>query len=124
MADYNKSGALPISVAFESTVDTSNPLTSHIWKVDGVTDPIVGSTFIKTFTAYKDYYTIEHSGSNTCGSNCIPVTKTISITETPQFATGGIPIEIIIGGLVGVGFLGYIWTTMPKSPRTKSITTS
>lgn len=114
MADYNKSGTLPISVVFTASIDTQNPLTSHIWKVDGVTDTTVGSTFVKIFTAYKDAYSIEHSGSNACGSNCTPVTKTISITATPQ---QGIPIEVILASIIGVGVIGYLW--LMRTPKNK-----
>lgn len=113
MADYNKSGTLPINVVFTAD-DTST--TGHTWKVDGVTATgVTGRTFTKTFTAYKDAYSIEHSVLNSCGNNCSPVTttKTISITATPQATTPAIPMELVYG-LIGVGLLGVVWYSMPK----------
>ncbi len=114
MADFNKSGTLPITATFVADTSVSNPLATHAWSVNGGAVEQTGSNFTRMFTAYGDY-NITHAGTGTCGGlPCTDVTKSISITATPQPTTGGIPIEVILGSLVGVGVLGYIFTTMPK----------
>ncbi len=114
MADYNASGTLPITKTFVADASPNNPLATHAWSVNSGAVEQTGSNFTRTFTAYGDY-NITHAGTGTCDSlQCTSVTKSISITATPQPTTGGIPIEVILGSLVGVGVLGYIFTTMPK----------
>lgn len=108
MADFNKYGTLPVTATFNADASPDNPLATHAWKVDSGTVEQTGSTFTRTFTAYRDY-NITHEGTGTCGSLPCTTTKSISITATPQ-----LPIELVLGSLVGVGLLGYIWTTMPK----------
>lgn len=110
MVDYNKSGTLPVSATFTAEVDELNPLTTHIWKVDNVIDPdATTNVFTKSFNEYKTY-TIEHSGSNICSSGCTPVTKTISITASPEQP---IPLELV-AGVVIVGILGVIYIIIQK----------
>lgn len=103
MADYNKSGNLPITASFVS----SDPIiTGHVWKLNGTVIPeATGNTFSKTFTSYGDY-SIEHSGSNSCGSQCTPILKTLTITPNPEQP---VPTEVVYGIMpLGVVVLSMI----------------
>lgn len=119
MADDNRSGTLPINVTFTASVDTQNPLTTHVWKVDGVvqTGQTTG-TFTKTFTAYRDSanpYVIEHSGSNSCGSNCA-TTRTLSITPSPEIQSL-VPPALTVVGVMTVGMIGMSWIGNTLKPK-------
>lgn len=112
MADYNKSGVLPITATFVAEESPNNPLATHAWSVNGGTVEQTGNTFTRIFTAYGDY-TVTHSGTGTCGSiPCSSVTKSISITATPDivglityYAT--IPV-LLTSAMIGLSYFKVI----------------
>ena len=110
MADFNKSGTLPVTATFVADASIDNPLATHAWSVGTGSVEGTSATFTKTFTAYKDY-NITHAGTGTCGSVPCTKTKSISITAEPV-----IPLEYVLGAAVGLGLLGFMWTSsMPKT---------
>jgi len=115
MADFNKSGTLPVTATFAADASIDNPLATHAWNVDGGVVEQTGSTFTRTFTSYKDY-NITHAGTGTCGALPCTATKSISITAEPVIPGIGIPLEYVLGVAVGLGAIGLMWvSTIPKS---------
>ena len=112
MTDFNQYGTLPVTATFKADASPDNPLATHAWSVDSGAVEQTGSTFTRTFTAYKDYNII-HAGTGTCGA--VPCTTTRSISITAEPVVPGIPLEYVLGAAVGLGILGLAWTSMPKT---------
>jgi len=112
MADFNKSGTLPVTATFVADASIDNPLATHAWNVGTGSVEGTSATFTKTFTAYKDY-NITHAGTGTCGSVPCTATKSISITAEPVIS--GVPLEYVLGAAVGLGILGVVYIFIKKT---------
>lgn len=80
----------------------SGGVTSHVWKIDEVTQPETTSSITRTYST-PGTHIIRHEGTNLCGECAAPVEHTLIISETlPE--TGSKSMYYMMGAAL-LGFL-------------------
>jgi len=98
-------------ITISSPLVPSNPLTEHIWTIDGVSESTAAS-FQKTYAA-PGFHTVVHSGKNACLGECAPQSVQLEIADviTPPTTTTAAPpsaAPMIIGAVIALAFLGIV----------------
>ncbi len=99
------------SITISSPYDFTNPLTSHVWTIDGVQESTAAS-FPKTYAAAGSH-TVVHTGSNACAGTCLQSTN-LEIVDVlppppaPAAPPGGASPLFVIAAVVVLGFLGIV----------------
>jgi len=99
-------------ITISSPLDPSNPLTEHIWTIDG-TQESTAASFQKTYAA-PGYHTVVHSGKNVCLAECSQSAQleiTDVITPPPPSAAAAAPkgvSPLVVAAVVALGFLGIV----------------
>jgi len=96
-------------ITISSPPDASNPLTSHLWKIDGVQESTAAS-FQKTY-AVPGFHTVVHSGSNACAGTCSQSAQLeIADVITPPPPSAAPPPKgvspLVVGAVIVLGILG------------------
>lgn len=92
-------------LTISSPLDASNPLTSHVWTVDGIEES-TSSSFKKTYPGIGTH-TVKHAGKNTCLSGCTE-TIDLEIVEPPKPPAQSSIVPLAIGVVMVFGFLGIV----------------
>jgi len=97
-------------ITISSPLVPDNPLTEHIWTIDGVSESAAVS-FQKTYAA-PGFHTVVHSGKNACLGDCSQsVQLEIADVITPPTTTTAAPpsaAPMIIGAVIALAFLGIV----------------
>ena len=97
-------------ITISSPLVPSNPLTEHIWTINGVSESTAAS-FQKTYAA-PGFHTVVHSGKNACLGECSQsVQLEIADVIIPPTTTTAAPpsaAPMIIGAVIALAFLGII----------------
>ena len=98
-------------ITISSPLDPYNPLTEHIWTIDGVQESTTEASFQKTYAA-PGFHTVVHSGKNACLGECSQsVQLEIADVIIPPTTTTAAPpsaAPMIIGAVIVIAFLGII----------------
>ena len=98
-------------ITISSPLVPSNPLTEHIWTIDGVSESTAAS-FQKTYAA-PGFHTVVHSGKNDCLGECsqsaqLEIADVITPPSTTTTAAPTSAAPMIIGAVIVIAFLGIV----------------
>lgn len=103
------------SINFNAPYDPTNPITSHMWKIDGA---VVSTQPNFTQAVPVGIHSVEHSGYNACNALCIQsaqleVVETLPPT-TSQAASQSSSVFPLVFALLAFGTLGIVMTAKKK----------
>jgi len=98
-------------ITISSPLDPYNPLTEHLWTIDGAQESTAAS-FQKTYAA-PGFHTVVHSGKNACLGECsqsaqLEIADVIIPPPTTTAAAPPSAAPMIIGAVIALAFLGIV----------------
>jgi len=104
-------------ITFTSPTVPTNPLTSHVWTVDGIEES-TASQFNKTY-AVPGTHTVSHTGANACGAGCSSnlILEIVDVVDPEPTPTASAPkgvSPLAIAAVVTLGVLGIVMLKKKK----------